>query len=174
MLLAEVDIPGVGMGVELHEGQRPVNRSGSPEFRKRDGMVAAQDYRGDTGSMDRLQALLYPPVTLLDVARHDGDVTVIYGREEVEDRHVQARVVASEEVGDAAYAFGAEAGSGPESGARVERRAHYRGVCVRQVPRVRQAHKGAHVREARGRERIGWFVVGQAVLTRSGKRSPVP
>jgi hypothetical protein len=60
--------------------------------------------------MNRFQTLLYPPVTLLDVARDDGNVAVVYDREEVEDRHIQARVVASEEVGGAAYPLRAEAG----------------------------------------------------------------
>jgi hypothetical protein len=60
--------------------------------------------------MNRFQTLLYPPVTLLDVARDDGNVAVVYDRGEVEDRHIQARVVASEEVGGAAYPLRAEAG----------------------------------------------------------------
>jgi hypothetical protein len=44
------------------------------------------------------------------LAREDEDVAVVYDREEVEDRHIQPRVVASEEVGGAAYPLWAEAG----------------------------------------------------------------
>src|SRR5215208_1777499 len=109
--------------------------------------------------------MLYALVTLLDVARDDGYVAVVYDREVVEDRHVQARVVAPEEVGSAAYSLGAEAGSGAEGGAHVEWRAYYCGVCVRQVTHVRQAHEGAHVREARGLKGVGRFVPGQAAFT---------
>src|SRR5215211_7866862 len=163
VLLAEVGVPGVGMGVELHEGQRSMDRSGSPELRQRYGVVAAEDYRDDAGPVDRVEALLYPPVTLLDVAWDDGYVAVVYDREEVEDSHVHARVVAPEEVRGAAYPVWTEAGPGPEGGARVERRAHYRGVCVLQVPRVRQAHEGAHAREARRLEGVSRFVPSQAV-----------
>lgn len=105
------------MGIELHEGQRPMDRSGGPEFGQRYGVVAAKDYRGHPGAVDRPQALLYPPVALLDVARDDGCVAVVYDREVFEDRHVQARVVAPEEVGGAAYPLRAEAGPGPEGGA---------------------------------------------------------
>jgi hypothetical protein len=43
--LAEVGVPRVGMGVELHEGQRSVDCGSSPEFRQRYGVVAAEDYR---------------------------------------------------------------------------------------------------------------------------------
>src|ERR671920_960549 len=121
--------------------------------------------RGHPGPVDRPQTLLYPPVTLLDVARDDGDVAVVYDREVFEDRHVQARVVTPEEVGGAAYPLGAEAGPSPEGGARIERRAYYRDVRVRQVPRVRQAHEGAQVREARGLERVGWLVAEQWFFT---------
>src|SRR5687768_5665485 len=53
---------------------------------------------------------------------------------------------------------------GRDSRARSSRRSR----LLRQVPRVRQAHKGAHVREARRLERVSRFVVGQAVLIRSG------
>jgi hypothetical protein len=162
------------MGIELHEGQRPMDRSGGPEFGQRYGVVAAKDYRGHPGAVDRPQALLYPPVALLDVARDDGCVAVVYDREVFEDRHVQARVVAPEEVGGAAYPLRAEAGPGPEGGARIERRAYYRVVCVRQVPCVRQANEGAHIRKAWRLERVSRFVVGQAVLIRSGWREPFP
>src|SRR5829696_1838636 len=173
VLLAEVGVPGVGMGIELHEGQRPMDRSGGPEFGQRYGVVAAKDNRGHPGPVDRPQTLLYPPVTLLDIARDDGDVAVVYDREVFEDRHVQARVVAPEEVGGAAYPLGTEAGPGPEGGARIERRAYYSDVRVRQVPRVRQAHEGTHVREARGLERVGWLVADQwffISIRRSGGR----
>ena len=162
------------MRIELHEGQRSVDCSGSPEFGQRYGVVAAEDYRDDTRAVDRLEASLYAPVTLLDVAGDDGHVAVVYDREVLEDRHVQTRVVAPEEVGDAAYPFRAKAGSRPEGSARVERRAYYCGVCVRQVPRVRQAHKGAHVRETRRLERVDRLVTGQVVLTRAVERTPCP
>src|SRR5215212_8733718 len=172
--LAEVGVPGIGVGVELHEGKRPVDRGGGPEFGQRYGVVATKYYRGCSGFVNRLQPLLYPPVTLLDVAWNDGYVAVVYDREVIEDRHVQARVVAPEEVGGAAYPLWAEAGPGPEGGARVERRAHYRGVCVLQVPRVRQAHEGPDAREARRLERVGRLVTGQPVLIRSGERAASP
>ena len=81
-------------------------------------------------SVDGLQALLYAPVALLDVAGDDGNVAVVDDGEVVEDRHVQARVVAPEKVGSAAYALRTEARPGPEGGARVEGRAHDRGVRV--------------------------------------------
>src|SRR5829696_5011804 len=163
--LAEVGVPGIGVGVELHEGKRPVDRGGGPEFGQRYGVVATKYYRGCSGFVNRLQPLLYAPVALLDVAWNDGYVAVVYDREVIEDRHVQARIVASEEVRGASYTFRAEAGSGAEGGARVEWRAYYRSVCVRQVTRVGQAHEGAHVREARGLEGVGRFVSGQAVFT---------
>src|SRR5215203_5826141 len=107
-LLTEVGVPGVGMGVELHEGERSVHSRSRPKFWQGDGMVAAQDYQGYSGLVHRCQALLYVPVALLYVAWDDGNVTVVYDREVVEDRHVQARVVAPQEVGSAAYPFGTE------------------------------------------------------------------
>src|SRR5215210_98092 len=157
------------MGVELHEGQRPMHRGCGPELGQRYGVVAAEDYGGCSGPVDRLQALLYAPVALLDVARDYGDVAVVYDREVVEDRYVEARVVAPEEVGGAANAFRAKTGPGPEGGARIERSAHHRGVGVFEVPNVRQAHKGAHVRKARGLERVSWLVTRQEA-PRSGVR----
>jgi hypothetical protein len=39
-------------------------------------MVAAQDYQGYSGLVDRCQALLYVPVALLYVAWDDGNVAV--------------------------------------------------------------------------------------------------
>jgi hypothetical protein len=51
--------------------------SGSPELGQRYGVITAEDYRDDAGAVDRLEALLYEPVTLLYVAWDDGYVTVI-------------------------------------------------------------------------------------------------
>src|SRR5918992_5387549 len=75
--LPEIRVPGVGMRIELHEGQRSVDCSGGPEPRQRYGVVAAEDYRDDTSAVDRLETLLYAPVTLLDVAGDDGYVAVV-------------------------------------------------------------------------------------------------
>ena len=41
MLLAEVGVPGVGVGVELHKGQRAVHRGRGPELGEGYGVVAA-------------------------------------------------------------------------------------------------------------------------------------
>src|SRR5215207_3891820 len=174
VLLTEVGVPGVGMGVELHEGERSVHSRSRPKFWQGDGMVAAQDYQGYSGLVHRCQALLYVPVALLYVAWDDGNVTVVYDREVVEDRHVQARVVAPQEVGSAAYPFGTETGPGPEGGACIERRTYDGGVGVLQVLRVRQAHEGSDAREARRLERVGRLVAGQLVLIRSGEQAPSP
>src|SRR5215213_4261132 len=88
VLLPEIRVPGVGMRIEQHKDQRSVYCSGSPEFGQRYRVVAAEDYRDDTGAVDRLEASLYAPVTLPDVARNDGYVTIVYDREAVEDCHV--------------------------------------------------------------------------------------
>src|SRR5215211_7705846 len=93
MLFAEVGVPGVRVGVELHEGQRPMLRGGGPELWQRDGVVAAEDYGGCSGPVDRLQAFRDSLVARFYVAGDHGDVTVVYDREVVEDRYVEARVV---------------------------------------------------------------------------------
>jgi hypothetical protein len=138
-----------------------VDCSGSPELRQRYGVITAEDYRDDAGAVDRLEAVRDTLVARFNIAWDDGNIAVVYDRDVVEDRYIQARIVAPEEVGDAAYPLRAEAGSGAEGGACVEWRAYYRGVCVRQVPHIRQAHKGAHIREARGLERVSRLVTGQ-------------
>src|SRR4028119_1913959 len=79
--------------------------------------------------------------------------------------------------GGARYGLGPEAGADAEGGARVEGGAYDGGVGVIEVAHVREAHEGAHVREARGLERVCGFVPGQGALTsprvsRSGLRFP--
>ena len=88
VLLAEIRIPGVRVRVELHEGERALDRSGRPELGERDRMVATEDYRDHPGVMDLFEALPYLLVALLDKAGHDGDVAVVDNGDVVEDRNV--------------------------------------------------------------------------------------
>jgi hypothetical protein len=131
--LAEVFIPSVRVRIELDEGQRSVDRRGRPELGKRDRMVAAQDYRDDTGSVNLFQALPYLLVALLDVAGDDGNVAVVDDREVVEDLDVLGGVEGPEEMRDASYPFGTEAGPGAERSAGVEGSADDGGVGVLEV-----------------------------------------
>ncbi len=125
------------MRIELHEGQRSVDCSSSPELRQRYGVIATEDYRGYPGAVYRFQALLYPPVTLLDVAGDDGYVAVVYDREVLEYDDVLGRVVGPEQVRGAPYALRAEAGADPEGRAGVEGRPDYSHVGVLQILDVR-------------------------------------
>ena len=60
-----------------------------PQFGERYGVVAAEHYGDDPRTVYRLESLLYPLVALLDIARDDGHVAVVYDREVVEDSHAQ-------------------------------------------------------------------------------------
>jgi hypothetical protein len=140
-----------------------VDAGRGPKFGERDAVVAAQHYRDDAGAVDGLQPFGYALVARFGVAGDDRHVAVVYDREVVEDDHVEARVVASEEVRGAADSLGAEACTGAEGRPCVERGADYRGVGVLEVPHVREAHEGSHAGEARGLERVGGFVAGQGL-----------
>src|SRR5215207_5811052 len=129
-------VPGVGVRVELHEGQRAVYGRRGPDLRKCYGVVAPEHYRDDAGAVYGLQPFLYALVTGLDVSRHHGHVAVVYDREVIEDSDPQARVVAPEEVRDAADTLGTKSCPGPEGGADVEGGADYRNVGVLEVLRV--------------------------------------
>src|SRR3712207_4385828 len=72
----------------------------------------------------------YALVTCLYVTRDHRHVAVVDDREMVEDNNVEARVVAPEEVRDAADTLRSEAGPGPEGGPRIERRADDCDVAV--------------------------------------------
>src|SRR5215207_3586882 len=74
-------VPGVGVRVELHEGQRAVYGRRGPDLRKCYGVVAPEHYRDDAGAVYGLQPFLYALVTGLDVSRHHGHVAVVYDRE---------------------------------------------------------------------------------------------
>src|SRR5829696_6322642 len=120
------------------------------------------------------RVLPYPLVALLDEAGDHGHVAVVDHREMLEYDDVLGRVVGPQEVRGAPYTLRTEAGADAEGGAGVKRRPDYGSVGVVQVLRVRQPHKGAHAREARGRERVCWFVAGQRhhLLSGSGAFTP--
>src|SRR3712207_5036998 len=161
MLLAEVGVPGIGVGVELDEGEGTVHGGCGPQLGEGDRVVAAEHYGDDPRPVYGLEAFRYPAVALLYVAGDDGHVAVVYDRKVVEDRDILRRVVAPEEVRGRPYALGAEAGAGAEGGAGVEGGADDRDVAILQVLDVWQAHEGAHAREARRHKRVDRFVAGQ-------------
>ena len=103
-------------------------------------MVAAEHYGDDPRTVYRLESFLYPLVALLDIAGDDGHVAVVYDREVVEDLDA-LRGCRPQEVRDAPYGLGAEAGADAEGAAGVERGADDGGVGVLEVLDVRQPHE---------------------------------
>src|SRR5215212_1434108 len=158
VLLAEVGVPGVRVTVELHEGQRSVRSRRCSQLRQGDRVVAAEHYRDDACAVYGLESFRYPPVALLDVAGDDGDVAVVYNREEVEDRDILRRVVWPEQVRDAADALRAEARPDAEGRRRIKGNSDNRSVAIVEVSDVWQSHESAHPAETRCLERVGRFV----------------
>src|SRR5215204_3204187 len=158
VLLAEVGVPGVGVAVELHESQRSVHGGCGPQLRQGDRVVAAEHYRDDACAVYGLESFRYPPVALLDVAGDDGDVAVVYDREEVEDRDILRRVVRPEQVRDAADALRPEARPDAEGRRRIKGNSDNRSVAIVEVSDVWQSHESAHPAETRCLERVGRFV----------------
>src|SRR5215216_3935971 len=136
VLLAEVGVPGVWVAVELHEGQRSVHGGCGPQLRQGDRVVAAEHYRDDACAVYGLESFRYPPVALLDVAGDDGDVAVVYDREEVEDRDILRRVVGPEQVRDAADALRPEARPDAEGRRRIKGNSDNRSVAIVEVSDV--------------------------------------
>ena len=127
-------------------------------LRQRYGVVPTEHDGHDPGLVHGPEALRYPPVARLNVARYHRHVAVVDRREELEDRDALGGVVGPEEVRDAPYTLGAEAGTDAEGCARVERGADHRRVGVLEVTRVRQAGEGAHPGETRALEGVGGLV----------------
>src|SRR5215211_5621450 len=158
VLLAEVGVPGVGVTVELHEGQRSLHGGRGPQLRQGDRVVAAKHYRDDACAMNRLETFRYPPVALLDVAGNYGNVAVVYDREVIEDRDILRRVVRPEQVRNAADALRDEARPDAEGRRRIKGNSDYRSVAIVEVSDVWQSHESAHAAETRCLERVGRFV----------------
>src|SRR5919107_3539267 len=154
VLLAEVGVPGVGVTVELHEGQRSVHGGRGPQPRQGDRVVAAKHYRDDACAMNRLETFRYPPVALLDVAGNYGNVAVVYDREVIEDRDLLRRVVRPEQVRNAAAALRAEKRPDAEGRRCIKRSSDYRNVAILKILDVWQSHESAHPAETRCLQRV--------------------
>src|SRR5439155_1662420 len=72
--LAPIAVPGVGVGVEVDQADRPVARGDGPQLAQRDRVVAPDREWDDAGLQDRAKSVDHDLVTDLDVARDDGQV----------------------------------------------------------------------------------------------------
>ena len=79
--LAEVLVPRVRVGVELHERERPVLRGEHPQLGERDRVVAAHRRREDPRVDDRCERLLDLAVGALRVAGRHRQIAVVDDRE---------------------------------------------------------------------------------------------
>ena len=135
VLLAEVAVPGVGVRVEVDDGDRAA-RSRRPEVGQRAGVVAADQERDDAGLDDRRDGRLDRRVAPLGVAGHDRDVAVVDARQDVERLDVEVRVVRPEHHARGADGVRAEPAADPVRDAGVERDADDRDVDVLERPDV--------------------------------------
>ena len=153
VLLAEVAVPGVGVGVEVDDGDRPA-RPRRAQVGERAGVVAADEQRDDAGLDDRRDRRLDRGVAALGVARDDGDVAVVDARQDVERADVEVGVVRPEHHARRADGVRPEPAADAVGHAGVERDADDREVDVLERPDVRQPGKGRRAREPRALQRV--------------------
>ena len=83
--LAVVLLPGVGVGVEQHDADRPVDRRVRAQLAEHDRVVAAERRAGDAGAQHRRRAAPRSAPWSLGVARCDVQVAEVDDRERLED-----------------------------------------------------------------------------------------
>ena len=143
---AEIRVPGVEVGIEMDQCERPEASGRRPEERQSDRMVATQR-ENVSGPLGDLSCGLFDlPDRLLDPEWGAGDVAGI-GNLTRERLGLRPRVVRTQHPGSGADGGGPEARAGPVDDAAVERDADDRDLGLSHGIKCWQAGEGRRARE---------------------------
>ena len=152
----EVGVPGVEVGVEVDQRDRPVLSVQCPQQRQRDGVVAAEgdDAVGPAEQAGRRR--LDGRDGLEQVERVDPDVAGVGDLVDVPRVHVELRVERPEQLGPGPQCLGPEPGTRPVGRTAVERHAQDRHRSPAHVVQARQPGEGVRPGEARDLQPRRW------------------
>ncbi len=171
---AEVGLPGVEMGIEMDQGDRPEALAGRLEQRIGDGVVTADGQQVRRSGEQLVGTRLDLVDSLFDVERIACDVARVGDLLGAKRRHFQARMPRAQEPGTLPYR------GRPESGARavrrpaVKRNTDHGHVATSDLVAPRQQRKGRRPREAGRPAGVHGAALGPGRLALGTRRPHLP
>jgi len=169
---AEVGLPGVKVGIEVDEGDRPEPLPGHPQQRIGNGMVAAdrQQVPGPGQQVGRGRLDLVD--SLLNVERVARDVARVSDLLRAERRYLQAGVPRAQQPGTLPDRGRPEPGTRTVGGAAVERDADNGHIAAPNLVSPRQQREGRRPRETWRPARVDRPSLGPRLALRARQSGP--
>ena len=173
--LAPVVVPGIGVGIEIDQADRPVALGDRPQLSQRDRMVSSDGERNDLGSEDRAEPFVDHFVRGLHVPGDHGEIARVDGGHVFEDLDVLLDVVRPQQSRRLADGRRRESTADPIGDRRIERDAEERRVHAIHVGDVGKAHECPDAGEPRSPHRVDRPVARRATdLRHRSARTPRP